>query len=207
MNFDLHIHSKYSHDSVSSPQLILKTAKKCGLDGIAVTDHNTIRGGFETFKANKDDNLEVIVGEEIKTEFGDVIGLFLNEDIKLRSFDRVVEEIKSQGGLSVLAHPYRQYRNPEKIADRVDLIEAFNSRSRKRDNEKSYSLAARSKKPISCGSDAHLSFEIGRARLIINGKAKDILKNEEPEIQGEESSYYFVHGLSVAMEKMKKVLK
>ncbi len=82
MMFDLHIHSKYSHDSYLSPPQIIKIAEKRGLDGIAITDHNTLKGGIETSKINNKDDFIVIVGSEIKTEYGDVIGLFLNEEIK-----------------------------------------------------------------------------------------------------------------------------
>lgn len=78
MRYDLHIHSKYSLDGLIEPEIIVKTAKNQGLSGIAVTDHHTIRGGLETKKISPED-LEVIVGSEIGTERGEVIGLFLSE--------------------------------------------------------------------------------------------------------------------------------
>lgn len=102
MKFDLHIHSKYSYDSLLRPGTIIKVAKKKGLDGVAITDHNTIRGGVEVLKVNKDDDFVVIVGSKIKTECGDVIGLFLTDEIRSRVFADVVGEIRSQGGLTVL---------------------------------------------------------------------------------------------------------
>jgi len=73
MKLDLHIHSKYSKDSLLKPETILKVAKKRGLGGIAVTDHNTIKGGLFTQKINDDKNFVVIVGSDIKTEYGDII--------------------------------------------------------------------------------------------------------------------------------------
>ena len=81
---DLHIHSKYSFDSLLSPKTILKVAKKKGLTGIAVTDHNTIRGGLEVKEINKDRDFTVIVGSEVQTEIGDIIGLYLSDEIKSR---------------------------------------------------------------------------------------------------------------------------
>jgi len=207
LKFDLHIHSKYSYDSFLSPERILKIAKKRGLDGIAITDHNTIKGGMEAFKINRDKDFQVIVGAEMKTEYGDVIGLFLNEEIMTKRFEEVIEKIKSQEGLSVLAHPYRQYKNPERIIDKVDLVEVFNARSRKGDNERAYELVKKYKKPVTAGSDAHLGSEIGRGRTIVNREVEEALKRRETKIVGKESSYYLVHGLSVVMEKVKGILQ
>lgn len=206
LKFDLHIHSKHSYDSFLNPEKIIKIAKRNGLDGIAITDHNTIKGGIEALKVNDEEEFQVIVGAEIKTEYDDIIGLFLNEEIRTRRFEEVIEEIKSNGGLSVLPHPYRKYKFPEEIVDKVDLVEAYNSRSKKEGNEMAYELAKKFKKPMTAGSDAHLGFEIGRGRTIVNSEVKEALKNGETEIEGKESNYYLAHGLSVAMEKIKRVM-
>jgi predicted metal-dependent phosphoesterase TrpH len=203
MNYDLHIHSKYSYDSFLAPERIIKTAKKKGLDGVAITDHGTIRGGVETLKLNKDKNFKVIVGAEIKTEYGDVIGLFLSEEIKTTTFVDVLDEIKSQGGLSVLAHPYRQYEFPEEIIYKVDLIEGFNARSRRQINEKAYKLGLKFKKPMTSGSDAHSFFEIGNGVVKIE-RVEDLMV-QKADVNGKETNYYFSHGISVFSEKIKKV--
>jgi hypothetical protein len=180
---------------------IIKIAKKKGLDGIAVTDHDTIKGGLAASKKGKD---FVIVGAELRTEYGDVIGLFLNEEIKSNTFIEVVEEIREQEGLVVLAHPFRKgIMFPADLLRYIDLIEGFNARSPKNLNEKAKELARKFKKPMTAGSDAHLGFEIGRGRTIVNSKVKEELKRGDTKIEGEESNYYLVHGLSVAMEKVK----
>ena len=57
--------------------------------------------------------------------------------------------------------------------------------------------------PTTAGSDAHLGFEIGRGRTIVNSEVKEALRTGKTKIEGEESNYYLVHGLSVAMEKAK----
>lgn len=202
MNYDLHIHSKYSYDSFLAPEQIIKIAKKKGLDGVAITDHGTIRGGVETLKLNKDKDFKVIVGAEIKTEYGDVIGLFLNEDINTTTFVDVLDEIKSQGGLSVLAHPYRQYEFPEKIIDKVDLIEGFNARSRRKINEKAYKLRLKFKKPMTAGSDAHSFFEIGNG--VVKIENVEYLMVQKADVNGKETNYYLSHGVSVLSEIMKK---
>lgn len=204
MKFDLHIHSKYSYDSFLSPERIIKIAKKRGLDGVAVTDHNTIKGGVETAKINKGDNFIVSVGSEIKTEYGDIIGLFLNEEIESRIFMEVVEEIRDQDGLVVLAHPFRKGINfPIDLLKHVELIEAFNARSPKSLNARALELARKFNKSTTAGSDAHLGFEVGQGRTIISGDIRGALVEGRTVIEGEESNYYLVHGLSVGVEKIK----
>jgi len=158
---------------------------------------------LKALSENKDEEFDLIIGAEIKTDFGDIIGLFLNEDIKSRSFYDVIYEIKSQDGLTVLPHPYRQHKNPEKIVDQVDLIEGFNARTKKISNDKSYQLAKESECSIIAGSDAHLGFEIGRGVTIVKDDIKKSLKNGRTEINGRESNYYLVHGLSLLSEKIK----
>lgn len=207
MKFDLHIHSKYSYDSFLSPATIIKIAKKKGLDGVAVTDHNTIKGGAEALKINKDKDFQVIVGSEIKTEYGDVIGIFLNEEIKSQTFMQVVEEIRDQDGLVILAHPFRKnIVFPTDLLKYVDLLEGFNARSPKDLNKKAGELARSFGMPITAGSDAHLGFEVGRGRTIVNGEAEGGLREGNAKIEGDESNYYLVHGLSVLMENIKGVI-
>lgn len=211
MKFDLHIHSKYSYDSLLRPDTIIKVAKKRGLNGVAITDHNTIKGGVEVSKVNKDDDFVVIVGSEIKTEYGDVLGLFLTDEIRSRVFADVVDEIRDQGGLTVLAHPFRKgIVFPRDLLGHVDLIEGFNARSPKNLNQKAIELARDCGIPVTAGSDAHLGFEIGGGRAITRtltrthegDEVRCALKNGETRIEGRESSYYLVHGLSVGTEIM-----
>ena len=208
MKIDLHIHSKHSKDSMLEPTKIIKIAKKKGLGGVAVTDHGTIKGGIEALKINKDKDFQVIVGAEIKTEYGDVIGIFLNEEIKSQIFMQVVEEIRGQDGLVVLAHPFRKSITfPKDLLKYVDLIEGFNARSRRKNNKRAYELATKFKKPMTAGSDAHLGFEIGKGRTIVNSEVREELKKGKTEIEGEEASYYLMHGLSVTMEKVKGLIR
>ena len=72
MRYDLHSYSKYSSDGFSEPKMMVKTASKLGLSGIAVTDHNTIKGGLEA-KKYETKEFQVFVGSEIKTDHGEVI--------------------------------------------------------------------------------------------------------------------------------------
>lgn len=205
MKYDLHIHSKYSYDSLLSPKMILKVAKKRGLDGIAITDHNTILGGLATKKENHDPNFEVIIGAEIRTEYGEIIGLHLNKEIITRNFFEVIDEIKLQGGYSVLAHPYRQNFSPEKIAEFMDFIEIFNARSSCSENVKSQELVKKTSKRITAGSDAHSSMEIGRGVCIVESGH---LSHESCSIlyEGKETNYFLSHGISYTNEIVKKII-
>ena len=169
MKLDLHVHSIYSYDSFLRPELLIKIAKKHHLDGIAVTDHNTIKGGLRT-RAIAPEGFLVIPGAEIKTEKGEVIGLFLEEEITSRLFDAVKKEIIEQGGITILPHPYRnKYFNPEGLIDAVDALEVMNARTSPTLNEKALRLAEKYSKPKIGGSDAHNRFEIGRVYTNIPG--------------------------------------
>ncbi len=119
---------------------------------------------------------------------------------------QVVEEIKDQGGLVVLAHPFRKSITfPTDLLKYVDLVEGFNARSPKDLNKKVGELARSYRMSMTAGSDAHLGFEIGGGRTIMNDGAKEELKRGDTKIEGEEANYYPVHGLSIAMEKVKEL--
>lgn len=205
---DLHIHSKYSFDSLLSPKTILKVAKKKGLTGIAVTDHNTIRGGLEVRKINKDQDFTVIVGSEIHTEIGDIIGLYINEEITARTSVEVLEEIKDQGGFAVLPHPFRGHKLNQYILEQSDAIEVFNGRSTPEENARALKLAQRYNKPFTAGSDAHFAAEIGYARMIINIHSPKDIKNKPildfKELQGQQCPRYLVDA-SQAIKSLKKM--
>ena len=168
---DFHVHSNYSPDSTLSPRKIIKTAKRKGLNGVAVTDHNTIEGGLEAFEiAKSEKDFIVIIGAEIRTNVGEVIGIFLSQEIQSREFSRVISEIKKQGGLVILPHPYRTFPDivPSQVVATVDIIEGFNARMKNDSlNLKAQELAMKFRKPMVGGSDAHFAHEIGNGRTIL----------------------------------------
>ncbi|HTY08074.1 MAG TPA: CehA/McbA family metallohydrolase [Candidatus Edwardsbacteria bacterium] len=105
---DLHIHSDYS-DGAASVERILFRACHLGLDTIAVTDHNEIAGALEARRLAERWQLpvQVIVGEEVTTSEGHVVGLFLKERIRpLLTAQATVDEIHRQGGLAIAVHPF-----------------------------------------------------------------------------------------------------
>ncbi|MFZ3148256.1 MAG: PHP-associated domain-containing protein [Methanothrix sp.] len=177
MIFELHIHSKFSVDSLISPEGILKTAKIRGLNGVAVTDHNTIKGGLEAQRINNNGKFMVIVGAEINTDVGDVIGLFLNEEIKSRMFLEVIDEIRSQDGVVVLPHPFRGHKLSDELISAVDAIESFNSRTGIWENQRAEKLVKKCKKISVAGSDAHFLSEIGLGSTLVDCSNLDDLKS------------------------------
>ena len=188
------------------PAKVVRVARKRGLTAIAVTDHGTIRGGLLARPAGRDGQVTVIVGAEIRTEYGDVIGLFLEEEVVARRFDDVVSEIRAQGGLAVLAHPYRQYPFPGRLAGKVDLIEGFNSRSRPSANARATRLSRTCGKGATGGSDAHTYAEIGRGGTTFAGDdLEEALRAGLTTGSGRESNYYLVHALSCGIEQLRRL--
>lgn len=209
MKYDLHVHSKYSLDGYVEPEVIVKTARKKGLSGLAVTDHNTIQGGLKAVKYETND-FKVIVGSEIETDRGEVIGLFLNEEIKSYSFQDVVQEIKDQCGLVIIPHPFDTIRGNgirPTVDDipSVDCIEVYNSRCLlEKFNHQAYEFAELNELKIVGGSDAHFAKEIGRAGVIVDDEIthREELLKANPTIFGEKTSI-----VNMGLTKMLKVLR
>ena len=192
MKYDLHIHTHYSPCSNLKPEILLKFAKKKGLNGIAVTDHNSIKGALKVKKLNKDKNFEVIVGDEVKTNYGDVLAYYLQKEIKSRDLFSVIDEIKAQTGLIAIAHPFRISINPklkfryplEKIKDKIDALECFNARTLPGNNEKAQKMAKKLNIAGIAGSDTHFKFEIGTAYTIFNGNLRKAIKQNKTSYKG-----------------------
>lgn len=167
MIIDFHTHTYHSYDSLMKPEKIIRIARARGLDGIVTCDHNTIKGGLEVQKVNHDKNFIVIVGAEIATDVGDIIGIFLTKEIESRNFHDVVEEIKQQGGEVILSHPYKDHDLSKIDFSKIDYIEGYNSRLNKQLNQKALDLAEKYNIPVVAGSDSHLYGEIGNSRTVV----------------------------------------
>lgn len=193
MKYDLHIHSKYSSDGVLEPQKIVKIAMKRGLNGIAITDHNTIKGGLEA-KKYESEEFTVIVGSEIATEKGEIIGLFLSEEVKSRDLQNAIAEIKEQGGFVVLPHPFDELRHSAfhptgEDVKFIDGVEGFNSRCVFQNyNKRAVEFAIKHNLTITSGSDAHFINEIGNGGIITEiGDIREALIKKEVKIFGKRS--------------------
>ena len=172
LKYDLHLHSRYSPDGTLDVRDIVRIAKKRGLDGIAVTDHDTIRGGLGAAKL-KPEGLDVICGCEVSTDRGDVIGLFLTEEIKARYYKAAIEEIHAQGGVAIVPHPFDSIRGSafwltDRDAPLIDGVEVINARCVfRRSNAAADRYADRYAIAKTGGSDAHFGAEIGNAGTLI----------------------------------------
>ena len=166
MIIDFHTHTYHSYDCLMKPAKILRIAKDRGLNGIVINDHNTIKGGLETAAANNDPGFTVIIGAEIATNAGDITGLFLKEEITSRDTAEVLSQIKAQGGISILNHPFLGHKLDEINFNGIDIIEGFNSRLTYDQNLRALELAKGLKKPVIAGSDAHLYSEIANCKTV-----------------------------------------
>ncbi len=205
MKIDLHIHTKYSADCDTEPKKIADVELSKGIECVAVTDHNSI----SSFNDFKNSGIKLIKGEEISTDKGHLIGLFLEDGIKSREFFAACDEIKGQGGISILPHPYRSHKNVEYITKAVDMVEIFNSRTSISGNEKARTIAERNNKPKLCGSDAHFLSELGRATINVDsenldGARKLIMKGKI--VMDCLASPFYVHPLTWAV-KGRKIIK
>src|SRR5207248_11726802 len=114
----LHLHSRYSPDSITPLDRIVARARELGLKRIALTDHETAEGALELKRMEPE---LTIVGQEIKTTEGEVIGLFIDRTLEAyRQPEVVLDDIHAVGGVTYLAHPLdrRRYRfAPHRIAE------------------------------------------------------------------------------------------
>lgn len=174
---EFHIHTNASHDSLMSGRTLLRACKKHDIDCVAVTDHNEIDRALELKAAFCAEGIDVIVGEEVFTSEGEIIGLWLSHRIQPGlTPEQTVAEIKRQGGAVYVPHPYDEKRHKTvlsreallRIAPEIDCIEVHNGRNAERryddEQEAAYMQAAAINPHIRriVGCDAHCSFEVGR---------------------------------------------
>ena len=204
MVIDFHIHSKYSFDCFLEPSQIIEFARKHGVDGLAITDHDTMAGVDEFRRLAPD--LYIISGQEISTKDGDVLGLFLKHEIKncIKTED-VIKEIRQQGGVAVLAHPFKwpHLRRELRFLQLFDAIEVFNARNNIPSPFLENYLAKKAVASLGlayiAGSDTHEGFEFGKARTIFNfskaeaddEKIKRAILDKSVSIAGKEVSLPF----------------
>ncbi len=176
LKIDLHVHTCYSGDTVTTLEEVVTYAKGKDLDGIAVTDHGTVAGALRLLK---NDDLLVIPGIEIETSCGHLLGLNVTQSIPQGlSASETMERIHESGGLAVVAHPFTAFKsgwNSKVLSSlKVDAIEVKNSSNfpfllTTYLNER---LAARLNLPQTAGSDAHIPQAIGTAYTLIEADSE-----------------------------------
>lgn len=174
---DLHCHTRASFDSLASPESVVRAAAARGLTHLAITDHDRIEGGLRARDAAPA-GLTVIVGEECRTSDGDLVCLFLERPVAPgRSAAETIAEVRAQGGLVGIPHPFDRYRNSllrkarlEELVSQVDWVEAHNARVvGGSGNERAAAFAREHAKPGIAVSDAHSTLEVGVAYTVLEG--------------------------------------
>lgn len=153
----VHIHSRYSFDSMLKLEDILKFAVTQNLNFVALTDHNTLNGSKELLKLSKQNkhDIEIVIGGEYQVEGVELIALFINNEPDFFSIPSFTQSVKSQGGIILFPHPIRARAVAERIVGLVDFVEIFNSRIDDFGNDYAINLAEKYKKRIYYSSDAH----------------------------------------------------
>jgi hypothetical protein len=213
IDVDLHMHTDHSGDCETPVEVLLAAAKEAGLGAIAVTDHNEISGALEAREKAKAAGVKVIVGEEIKTaEQGEVIGLFIEEKIpRGLSMAETVAEIKRQGGLVYVPHPFDRmhavpdYEHLPEILDDIDAIEVFNPRvAIGAFNEEAVRFAAKYRIVAGAGSDSHVAQGLGSVRIRMrdfDGPQEFLQSLRDAEITTKPSSLIYVQALKFLQTK------
>jgi predicted metal-dependent phosphoesterase TrpH len=173
LRMEFHCHTYHSADSLARPEALLAACRKKGVDRLVITDHNSIAGALETRRLDPE---RFIVGEEIMTEFGELLAAFVKEELPrgLPALE-AIRRLREQGAFISVSHPFDSARHGAwalddllAIAPLVDAIEVFNARCMVKDaNRLAEAFAREHDLPGTAGSDAHAPFEVGRACLLL----------------------------------------
>ena len=172
LRIDMHVHSSFSRDSVIPPKVIFESWRTTGIIPL-VCDHDTLEGSNRVMRAihAEDPGLPLLLAEEITTRDGEVIGLFLTEEIQPGlTAAETLDLIHGQGGVTLVPHPFCTHRGKvlqpgarNRLADRIDLIEGHNARNISEDEDRlAVVFACDLGIPFTVGSDAHTGMELGR---------------------------------------------
>lgn len=216
VKLDLHLHTHHSRDCTIPTAEVIHLCRRRGLNGIAVTDHNTLAGGLEAL-ALAPPGFTVIPGEEIKSSEGEIIGLFLSEEIPAGlSPEETARRIRQQGGVIVVPHPFDPLRrSPLKTpaltrlvrAGLVDAIEILNARmALMSHNRRGARFALGAGLPGTAGSDGHSRPEYAHAWLEIApfGNRDEFVANLAGATVGGGLSLFYVHFLSTVAKQRKR---
>lgn len=172
LKIDLHIHTQYSEDCKTSLNEVIQHAKNRGLDGVAITDHDTVRGALKLAESK---DLLVIPGTEVSSLHGHILGLNITESIPPKlHISETVDKIRRQGGIAVIAHPSVVIKTGlgAKItsASDIDAVEVINASAFPFfiSTYLGRRMAKRLALPQTAGSDAHHPREIGNAYAVID---------------------------------------
>jgi glycosyltransferase involved in cell wall biosynthesis len=213
IDVDLHMHTDHSYDCATPVEVLLAEARAKGLGAIAVTEHNEISGALAAAELAGKAGIKVIVGEEIKTaEQGEVIGLFIKEKIpRGLTLQETISEIKRQGGLVYVPHPFDRmhsvpdYKHLLDVIDDVDVMEIFNPRVAISEyNEEAVRFAAKYRIIAGAGSDAHVPQGLGSVRIRMrdfDGPEQFLESLRDADITRNPASLFYVQALKFLQTK------
>jgi len=170
---EFHCHTVYSKDCLLPPEKLVAACRKKKLDRVVVTDHNTIAGAL---RAKEIDPERVIIGEEIKTEKGELLAAYMTKEIPPGlSPIETIARLRDQGAFISVSHPFDRMRSGHwqvddlvDILPLVDAVETFNARSMfPGANQQAREFAAEHELLRTAGSDAHTAYELGKASMIM----------------------------------------
>lgn len=187
--YDLQVHTDASPCSRASSEDVVEAALEAGLDGIAITNHDTL-AGYDAANTLAPAKLTVIPGVEVTTTQGHLLALDVNEVPPQDDPLTVINAVHDQDGLAILSHPFDKLReyytdNLYDIANLVDGVEVLNSRCLiPQYNQNARSFAERHSLTITAGSDAHFPMEVGRAYTMCDGPILDAIREGTTETGG-----------------------
>jgi predicted metal-dependent phosphoesterase TrpH len=214
ISVDFHCHTIASKDSLTTPDDLIRSARRRGLAKVVITDHNTIAGAVAAYTLDPE---LIIIGEEVMTTCGEILAFFVIREIPagLSPLD-TVNRLRDQGAFISISHPFDSWREGAwkmddllVISPLVDAIEIFNARSmRPKANQFSSTFATQNHIPGTAGSDAHTDFEVGAARLVVPqfGNSEELrIVISQGNIKGNVSPYW-VHLFSRYASFRKRVV-
>jgi len=179
LRIDLHVHTLYSYDGFTPVEALASLAERHGLNGVAITDHDTVRGALKALKEIT--HVIIIPGEEITTKSGHLLALGVTEHISSGlEIAEAAEKIRDQGALVVLPHPGVLYKSAinKQIAKKINLdaIETINASAIPFgfSTRLSRKLAEEFALPQTAGSDSHIPETIGDAYSQIQTESTDL---------------------------------
>lgn len=208
-----HLHSEYSSDSCLKLKKILELAEKNNIRAVILTDHNNL---FVKNEIGEEGPIKIIIGEEIKTIEGEIIGIFLKQKIEPNlSIEETIKKIKEQNGIVIVPHPFDRFRREVikkealfRVIEQTEVVEIFNARNLLNlDNKKAADFAREYNKIPIVGSDAHIASEIKNTHIEMedfNGPEDFLAKLKNARFYTKKSGAW-VHFASTASKILKKL--